>query len=293
MGTKEYGSSRENPRRDKPVFVVDDEAERMNPVRQSPRTRVERDQHGLKRTRTVGRTRNPGDQFEINYRDVLLTVTDDQVAAKTRVELGQLGAGLTDYGIKVYDDSGNTLFDVSGSSGLLSSPSGDFVISLTSALLTVKDDQGTPETRVELGDFGGGIEDYGLKIYDEDGLEFVIMTQSRSFIRSMGQTPGSGIQFCFAAKVTGESWDRFAVTQEGTVLMGDGTSFPQEVIIKRGGTDTLRLANDDSNRLKVDIEMLTEDLVLIDAGSTGATEQDWIEVTVGGNQGYIRVFSAK
>lgn len=38
---------------------------------------------------------------------------------------------------------------------------------------------------------------------------------------------------------------------------------------------------------------LTEDLEFVDAGSAGATEQDWIEVNVGGVQGYIRVFAAK
>jgi hypothetical protein len=39
--------------------------------------------------------------------------------------------------------------------------------------------------------------------------------------------------------------------------------------------------------------LATEDLEFVDAGSTGATEQDWIEVEVGGNQGYIRVYATK
>lgn len=37
----------------------------------------------------------------------------------------------------------------------------------------------------------------------------------------------------------------------------------------------------------------TEDLEFVDAGSAGATAQDWIEVQVGGNTGYIRVYNAK
>lgn len=37
----------------------------------------------------------------------------------------------------------------------------------------------------------------------------------------------------------------------------------------------------------------TEDLKFVDSGSASATEQDWVEVTVGGNTGYIRVFAAK
>ena len=44
-------------------------------------------------------------------------------------------------------------------------------------------------------------------------------------------------------------------------------------------------------RLKCDLT--TEDLEIVDAGSTGATEQDWVEVEVGGNTGYLRVYASK
>lgn len=44
---------------------------------------------------------------------------------------------------------------------------------------------------------------------------------------------------------------------------------------------------------KLDIDLATEDLEIVNAGSTDATEQDWIEVEVGGNVGYIRVYAAK
>ena len=37
----------------------------------------------------------------------------------------------------------------------------------------------------------------------------------------------------------------------------------------------------------------TEELTIVDAGSAAASEQDWIEVTVGGATGYIRVYAAK
>lgn len=40
-------------------------------------------------------------------------------------------------------------------------------------------------------------------------------------------------------------------------------------------------------------DFATETFKLVDAGSAGATEQDWLEVTVGGNPGYIRVFATK
>jgi len=39
--------------------------------------------------------------------------------------------------------------------------------------------------------------------------------------------------------------------------------------------------------------LATENLEIKDAGSAAATEQDWIEVEVGGVQGYIRVFATK
>jgi hypothetical protein len=43
----------------------------------------------------------------------------------------------------------------------------------------------------------------------------------------------------------------------------------------------------------LDISLATEDLEVVDAGSTGATEQDWVEVQVGGNTGYLRVYATK
>ncbi|RLG37684.1 MAG: hypothetical protein DRN91_04740, partial [Candidatus Alkanophagales archaeon] len=41
------------------------------------------------------------------------------------------------------------------------------------------------------------------------------------------------------------------------------------------------------------IGLPTENLEIIDAGSAGATEQDWIQIEIGGNTGYIRVHAAK
>jgi hypothetical protein len=43
----------------------------------------------------------------------------------------------------------------------------------------------------------------------------------------------------------------------------------------------------------LELNTATENLEFVDAGSTAATEQDWIEVQVGGNTGYIRVFASK
>jgi hypothetical protein len=41
-------------------------------------------------------------------------------------------------------------------------------------------------------------------------------------------------------------------------------------------------------------ELATQSLEIVDAGTTGATEQAWIEVEVsGGTTGYLRIFGAK
>lgn len=39
--------------------------------------------------------------------------------------------------------------------------------------------------------------------------------------------------------------------------------------------------------------LATEDVALINAGSAGATQQDWIEITVDGNTAYIRCYASK
>lgn len=43
----------------------------------------------------------------------------------------------------------------------------------------------------------------------------------------------------------------------------------------------------------VEFNLATEDLEIVDAGSVAATQQDWIEVQVGGVTGYLHVFAAK
>lgn len=74
------------------------------------------------------------------------------------------------------------------------------------------------------------------------------------------------------------------------------------IVIAADATDT-QLNLDTSGRIgfgvaasadgRIGINMTTEDLHFVDAGSAAATEQDWIEVKVGGIIGYLRVFAAK
>lgn len=41
------------------------------------------------------------------------------------------------------------------------------------------------------------------------------------------------------------------------------------------------------------IDAATEEIKIVDAGSAGATEAGWIEVTLDGVTGYVRVYAAK
>jgi len=54
----------------------------------------------------------------------------------------------------------------------------------------------------------------------------------------------------------------------------------------------LRVGTGDAESI-LHLDTATEELEVVDAGSTAATEQDWIEVQVGDVVGYIRVFATK
>jgi len=73
------------------------------------------------------------------------------------------------------------------------------------------------------------------------------------------------------------------------ILNIDGTT-PSGIKLQTDGTNRLIIYNGGNIAFP---GFSTEELRLVDSGSAAATEQDWIEVTVGGNTGYIRVFAAK
>jgi len=64
-------------------------------------------------------------------------------------------------------------------------------------------------------------------------------------------------------------------------------------------SELMKFANNDTDKFiiygdgGIEMALQTESLRIKDAGSTGATEQDWVEVETGGNTGYLRVFSTK
>jgi hypothetical protein len=115
------------------------------------------------------------------------------------------------------------------------------------------------------------------------------------FILKRNGVQGASIEmFNFAIGAT--YYERLILTGKGQVQMfaDSGGSYDAYITVSRGvggGFPVASLITLDSKVVK--LTMTTETLEFIDAGSTGATEQDWIEVEVGGNQGYIRVYATK
>lgn len=88
-------------------------------------------------------------------------------------------------------------------------------------------------------------------------------------------------------KATLYYWDDSTSLSENVPYTVDGSSGIWIALAGRYQAIKKLLAN------ALELNNATENLAFSDAGSTGATEQDWIEVTVGGTTGYIRVYSAK
>ncbi len=82
------------------------------------------------------------------------------------------------------------------------------------------------------------------------------------------------------------------------VIFGDPDDNDIGSIVYSHSNNSMVFSQNAQNRMELQntqilFHMTTEDLGFIDAGSAAATEQDWIEVNVAGNQGYIRVYAAK
>lgn len=75
------------------------------------------------------------------------------------------------------------------------------------------------------------------------------------------------------------------------LLYGTFASTPGSQSLRVNGAATLNYGVFITGGTTLDFS--TENVFFSDAGSTGATEQDWIEVTVGGVTGYIRVYATK
>lgn len=75
-----------------------------------------------------------------------------------------------------------------------------------------------------------------------------------------------------------------------TLLSGGPVNINNDLNVDNiGGNQSVGITFDENTTH----DFATENLQMLDAGSTNATEQDWVEVKVGGTFGYIRVHSSK
>jgi len=91
--------------------------------------------------------------------------------------------------------------------------------------------------------------------------------------------------------------DTLQITNQGNIEINAAGS-GDEIILQTQGDNHVYIGNTgnvgfgiDTPSDKIEVALGTENLTIADAGSAGATEQDWIEVKVGGNTGYIRVYA--
>jgi hypothetical protein len=144
--------------------------------------------------------------------------------------------------------------------------------------------------------------DYEFRAGDPSG-DYVHWDGSTFTIKADTFT-GSNPTFSGTVEVNNGHADKKIIISEDEVLFSSSLATRSELSIIRNSTDFEISAagfggSPPTPKITfaapagVFINMTTEDTGFIDAGSTGATEQDWIEVTVGGNTGYIRVYASK
>lgn len=122
-------------------------------------------------------------KLKADFTGALITITDNQAVAKIRAKLGKVGAGTTDYGLQVFDNTGATIVDMTTSNLLVQDAAIKFKADFTNALLTVTDAQGSPKIRGKFGKIGAGTMDYGLQIFDNAGVTIVDMQSSNLLIQ--------------------------------------------------------------------------------------------------------------
>ena len=92
-------------------------------------------------------------------------------------------------------------------------------------------------------------------------------------------------------QLQGTAADKLVLKSGSTVVLRiDPGAMTDTIRVDSGGD--VGFGKNPAAGAKIDINLATEDAAIVDAGSAGATQQDWIEVTVGGVTGYLHVFSA-
>jgi hypothetical protein len=110
---------------------------------------------------------------------------------------------------------------------------------------------------------------------------YIGVREDNSILIELDRTDNANVSSTFAVGVS------YNATQDYMYLKG-GSNFALFV------TDLGRVGVGASNPGSLmEWDFATENLGFVDAGSAGATAQDWIEVQVGGVTGYIRVYASK
>jgi len=122
------------------------------------------------------------------------------------------------------------------------------------------------------------------------------------YVKNTEDHASGGVYTGFMFNLTGDSENRIvffgAITESDAnqktsfVICTDDDNTRTEKFRLTGDGD-LHIGSAGAPGAALEIDLATEDLEIVDAGSTSATEQDWIEVQVGGNTGYIRVYATK
>lgn len=151
-----------------------------------------------------------------------------------------------------------------------------------------------------------------IKLFDEDNAEelFLGCSGGRGLININGAAPGSvdmqttgnGNVTCFLESASGTVRDfviygyrALDALRAVTINVGSAAANCTDIT----GTALFRINGNlgvgvvpNANAL-LHLNTPTENFEIIDAGSVGATQQDWVEVECNGAQGYLHVFAAK
>ncbi len=205
-----------------------------------------------------------------------ITINGSTISATGDITIDSTGAGIN---LDTHTDAGDDLA-VNTSMLVVSGDSGDVGIGTASPVSRLDISTGdqflvsnTLLANIYLGQIGGAQADnnYGGSI--SFGR---INSAQRAFGAIAGVQTGSnanegGLAFFTHPGVTPDNTVVEQMRIDGNGNLGIGTISPLSIL---------------------HLGTATEELEFVDAGSAGATEQDWIEVEVGGNQGFIRVYAA-
>lgn len=123
---------------------------------------------------------------------------------------------------------------------------------------------------------------FQMLMYSHDAIELMFDSYYIPGVGYKSSDPGSN----FA--ITKET-DEFRIKYAAGHAAGSAPAWTNGLVL-----DTLgRIGVNCTPNSRLELDFATENLEFVDAGSAAASEQDWIEVEVGGVQGYIRVFAAK